>query len=415
MTTIPFTLDQNSKVKLHFQLYKNVVDSIVNGSFKTGQKLPSVRTMAQTLSISRNTVIAAYKQLCEEGYISSREKSGYIVNKIPAFSDAPGTATVTVSSDEDSQIPTVDNVFKQRKGTEIQHIPVPEDLSNESVTTNKDEIHESITPKTEPPALDYSEKQLRKQTAFFLYNQRHVTCTSNQIIIDANITVLLRNIYHLLFKPVSTTGKGLLKLAEAAADGSLTLRQGTLAISENAPEDFVEAAHSLGIRTVIIHTDKKGINVSDLDMYNVTAVIVFPYSWATDHYKDKTIEESTSNEPEDKFIDPRDDVSPRKKALLEWASKKEDRFIIEYDFEHSQEAEPALQYYDKKNKVIYLSSLSEGIVMTNNTFSYLVLPPKLISTYHDVFGAESCTLSREEFLEASDTFLSGNIYKNCSI
>ena len=413
MTTVPFKLDQESKVKLHFQLYQKIIDSIKSGKFFAGEKLPSVRMMADELSISRNTVLAAYKQLTDEGYIFSKAKSGFIVNSAASFANSE-EMTIDPSPEEttESEVPTVEAILKQRKGTDIQIIPVPEELCEQTVS-----IKEKNSPKNKP---EYSEKQLRKQLALFLYNQRHVTCTSNQLIVANDTDTLLKNIYTLLFKPMTNTeGKGLLKLALQAAEGKLTQNE-ILAVSEYAPKSFFEIAHAIGIKTVIIHqSDKNGIDIAELETYDANGIIVFPSNWYTSPTNETEIaaEETADYEKDDseKMYDPRDNVSQRKRELLEWADKKDCRYIIEFDYERSAEAIPALQYFDKKNKVIYLSVLPSGTALMDYPVSYIVLPPALLAKYHELFGLTSCLLSTDQQIEAQDTIYSGKIYEKIAV
>ena len=42
--------------------------------------LPSCRELARQLNVARNTVVLAYQHLVDEGYIVSRERSGYYIN-----------------------------------------------------------------------------------------------------------------------------------------------------------------------------------------------------------------------------------------------------------------------------------------------------------------------------------------------
>ncbi len=42
--------------------------------------MPSSRKLAESLGVSRNTVVAAYEQLIDEGYLVSRERSGIFVS-----------------------------------------------------------------------------------------------------------------------------------------------------------------------------------------------------------------------------------------------------------------------------------------------------------------------------------------------
>ena len=65
-------------------LQKQIVDqltlAIVNGTLPLEQPLPSSRVLSAQLGVGRNTVILAYQSLLDDGYIISRERSGYFVN-----------------------------------------------------------------------------------------------------------------------------------------------------------------------------------------------------------------------------------------------------------------------------------------------------------------------------------------------
>jgi GntR family transcriptional regulator/MocR family aminotransferase len=60
---------------LHGQLRAAILD----GRLRHGQPLPSTRTLATSLGVSRNTVVAAYDRLLSEGYVAARQGAGYIV------------------------------------------------------------------------------------------------------------------------------------------------------------------------------------------------------------------------------------------------------------------------------------------------------------------------------------------------
>ena len=61
------------------RLFHAIRDKIVYGLWPKEGKLPSTRKLAQELSLSRNTIIGAYEQLVAEGYIESRQGSGFYV------------------------------------------------------------------------------------------------------------------------------------------------------------------------------------------------------------------------------------------------------------------------------------------------------------------------------------------------
>ncbi|MGI4982222.1 MAG: PLP-dependent aminotransferase family protein [Janthinobacterium lividum] len=54
---------------LQRQLHRRFKDAILDGRLAPGSRLPGSRTLAESLSISRNTVTAAYDQLAAEGYV----------------------------------------------------------------------------------------------------------------------------------------------------------------------------------------------------------------------------------------------------------------------------------------------------------------------------------------------------------
>lgn len=82
-------IDRHSKKSIFYQLYQDIRQQIVDGSFLPGQKITSSRALAKNMSVSRNTVDRAYQQLMVEGYITSRPRSGYVVAKnLPGFSES---------------------------------------------------------------------------------------------------------------------------------------------------------------------------------------------------------------------------------------------------------------------------------------------------------------------------------------
>jgi GntR family transcriptional regulator/MocR family aminotransferase len=65
-------LDTQSTVPLHRQVYASVRTSILEGRLKPGVGLPSTRSFATDLKVSRSTIVLAYDQLRAEGYLTSR-------------------------------------------------------------------------------------------------------------------------------------------------------------------------------------------------------------------------------------------------------------------------------------------------------------------------------------------------------
>lgn len=77
-----FILDTSDTTPLYQQLYKQIRERVLSGELPAHAKLPSVRDLAAELSTSRNTVEGAYQELYAEGYIYSRQRSGYFVSAL---------------------------------------------------------------------------------------------------------------------------------------------------------------------------------------------------------------------------------------------------------------------------------------------------------------------------------------------
>lgn len=72
-------LNKGSGIPLYKQVKHAITDKIRSGELITGFKMPTERELSERLSISRNTVSAAYKQLENEGLLISRQGKGTFV------------------------------------------------------------------------------------------------------------------------------------------------------------------------------------------------------------------------------------------------------------------------------------------------------------------------------------------------
>ena len=78
-------LDRTAAEPLHEQLYRQIRDELRSGSFNKGaSRLPSSRTLALELGISRLTVNLAFSKLHAEGYLRSKSRSGtFVAHPLP--------------------------------------------------------------------------------------------------------------------------------------------------------------------------------------------------------------------------------------------------------------------------------------------------------------------------------------------
>jgi GntR family transcriptional regulator / MocR family aminotransferase len=69
---------------MYRQLYDRFRAAILNGQLKPGRKIPSTRSLATELQVSRITVLSAFEQLRAEGYLETASGSGtYVSRSIP--------------------------------------------------------------------------------------------------------------------------------------------------------------------------------------------------------------------------------------------------------------------------------------------------------------------------------------------
>src|ERR1700720_4350517 len=78
-------IDRRAAEPLHQQLYRQICDELISGSFSDGaSRLPSSRALAADLGISRLTVNLAFSKLHAEGYLRSKAKSGtFVASPLP--------------------------------------------------------------------------------------------------------------------------------------------------------------------------------------------------------------------------------------------------------------------------------------------------------------------------------------------
>lgn len=67
------------KIPAYISLYQSIQKKIVSGAYAYSTKIPSKRVMSEEEGVSLATVEHAYELLEEEGYIASKERSGYYV------------------------------------------------------------------------------------------------------------------------------------------------------------------------------------------------------------------------------------------------------------------------------------------------------------------------------------------------
>jgi len=72
-------LAPGTREPVYLQIARALIEEIRRGRFKPGDPLPGYRTLAEQLQVSRNTVMAAYRELQAQGWLTLTQRSGSAV------------------------------------------------------------------------------------------------------------------------------------------------------------------------------------------------------------------------------------------------------------------------------------------------------------------------------------------------
>ncbi len=78
----PIQLLLDKRGELASGIYRQLLEAIVDGRLRPGEKLPPSRELAQRLDVARNTVSVAYERLIAEGFLTARVGSGTFVEEV---------------------------------------------------------------------------------------------------------------------------------------------------------------------------------------------------------------------------------------------------------------------------------------------------------------------------------------------
>lgn len=118
-------LDLSDHRPLYEQIKEKTKELIVSEVLKPDDKIPSVRELAQQLTINPNTIQRAYKDLESEGYIYSVRAKGSFVAPVSHIRDKAQTAELDenfenmvreahfLGIDKGELIMTIDRVYKE--------------------------------------------------------------------------------------------------------------------------------------------------------------------------------------------------------------------------------------------------------------------------------------------------------------
>jgi GntR family transcriptional regulator/MocR family aminotransferase len=329
------------------QVYLGLRAAILSGAFRSGQKLPSTRNVAEQLGISRTVVLLAYDQLQAEGFAEGRSGSGtYVAGGLDA-----GRST------------RLENPVKARLsrfGTSAAAAwsrinfpqPRPHSLHYDFAYGRSDleifpfEMWRRIllrcARKAPVATLDYGSASgtiaLREAICSHLRRSRAVVSDPSQIIVVNGSQQALDLIARVLIE-----------------------RGDRVAIEDPNYQGTREVLAAAGARLLPVAVDRDGINPDKLPASSRLAFVTPSHQFPTGACLPLA----------------------RRLALLDWAKRKQAMIVEDdYDGEFRYEGQPleSLQGLDRDGRVIYIGTFSRT-VFSALRIGYLVAPQGLVASF----------------------------------
>ena len=346
------SVDRTDAKPLHRQIYDAYRGMIVGRGLSSGQQVPSSRTLASELGISRIPVLNAYAQLLAEGYFESRTGAGtFVSSSLPdqltccqyrsaGVTDARSGPRMV--SQRSTLVPSRDKRETLRGWgafnlgqLSLDHFPF-QVWSNLVARHSRNMSAESLN-----YGHPMGSREFREEVAAYLRTSRAVRCEAEQIMI------------------VSGSQQAL----EISA--CVLLNPGDPVWIEEPGYPFLRYSLTMaGCRLVPVRVDSEGLDVAagTKRCGKARAAYVTP-----SHQYPLGVTMSAS----------------RRLQLLDWAQSA-GSWIIEddYDSEYRYENMPiaSLQGLDHSSRVIYIGSFSKTLFPALR-LGYIVIPPDLIERF----------------------------------
>ncbi len=339
---------------LHRQLYGQIRAAILNRALAGGTRLPSTRTLAQGLGVSRTTVLAAFDQLSAEGYLHSAVGSGTFVTDavqagvgdMPASqpgTPATGAAGPILSLHGERIARSAIGGFRQDSSPRpfqpgvpaIDRFPVA--VWGRLLARRWESMPDALFTYHDPAGY----RPLREAIAGYLRAARTIRCDADQIIIVAGSQQALYLIAHLLTDP------------------------GDVVWMEDPGYRGARVAFlSAGATVAPVPVDEEGFALDAVAATKPAARLVYVT-------------------PSHQFPLGTTMSLRRRLALLEWAARTS-AWVIEDDYssEYRYAGKPlaAMQGLDRAGRVIYLGTFSK-VLFPAIRLGYLIAPPPLVEAF----------------------------------
>ncbi len=331
-----FTLNSNDDTPLYRQLYQQFREKILTGTLPAHFKLPSILGLAEDLATSRNTVESAFQELCSEGYIYSKPRSGYFVSEIDKEFAGPSQL---VQQKQDLHPKLAESYRYDFHPARLDPEVFPTALWRRCLLDALRSNVEDLSHYSDPQG----EWGLRCNIQFYLEHSRGVLCSPDQIVICSGLQHGLQIVTQLIKESHTSV---------AVENPGYHL-----------PRDLFR---SHGFNIIPIDVGPKGLASDKIDTLSDAVAYVTP-----------------SHQMPLGHVMP---VADRLK-LISWA-KNSNGIIIEddYDSELRYIGKPisSLQGLSPDSNIIYQGTFSK-VFSPALRLSYMVLPHSFLSAYHRIF------------------------------
>jgi DNA-binding transcriptional regulator YhcF (GntR family) len=95
-----FKINKSSEFPIYQQLKEQIKFYLLSGALQPGSQVPTPKDLGLYLQINRNTVIAAYKELEQEGLLMTKQGQGtYIADKLPASTNQDNQSLLNLAQE----------------------------------------------------------------------------------------------------------------------------------------------------------------------------------------------------------------------------------------------------------------------------------------------------------------------------
>lgn len=367
---------KNTPKNKYIVLYRAIKNCILNLELPYNWSLPSTRFLANSLCLSRTTVVKSYELLSIEKLIKSKRGSGYKVNyQKPIIEEKKSNSQLLdinsypeISAKGKSFLKNI-SLINKRQGTNIAFRPGLPPLDVFPINKWKNLLN-TYWRHTKSSGLSYSRSTgiapLKKSICDYLNVSRNIKCNYQQIIV------------------VSGSLQSLYLIANVLLD-----KGDNIVLEEPAFPNTRSIFKSMQANILPVQLDSEGISVSKMNELN--------------HFSPKLVHVTPSNHyPLGVKMSLK-----RRKELLRWASTNK-ALIIENDYESEignfQNTVPSIYSLDTEDRTIYMGTFNR-LLHPSIRLGFMVAPKYLIETIEALqehshrFVAPSIQVVMSQFIE----------------